>query len=148
MSAANQCESLFNNVDDLGAGIAAIGDLMQHVGEDAADGTAYGIGFILRRFGLEMRGLNNQFLDKTYKDIREMEIKEAQAAELARQEAERAARPALDPADEMRRNSLMAQIKQILKYAEVANKEEAAPAKEEAAPATEGQRAFALASDR
>lgn len=91
MNAASQCEDLFNNVDDLGAGIAAIGDLLQHVGKDAAHDTAYGIGLILRRFGLEMRGMNHQFVENTYKDIRGMEIKEAQATELAKQQTERAA---------------------------------------------------------
>lgn len=114
MNTADQCENLFSNVDDLGAGIAAIGDLMQHVGKAAEHDTSYGIGLILRRFGLEMRGMNNQFVEKTYKNIRGLEIKEAQAAE-------RAAQPEIAAKEEMRSTLLKTELSRILEHAIAVN---------------------------
>lgn len=87
MSAADQCEILFNQVDDLGAGIAALGDLLQ-VGKDGAlPSTINGIGIVLLQLGGIMRGLNSQFISESYRGIVDMEQKEMREA-AARKEAD------------------------------------------------------------
>lgn len=103
MNAAGQCETLFNRVDDLGAGIAALGDLLQFGQKEAYPDTLNGLGIVLRHLGASMRGLNTEFLGAPYDGIRAMEIKEAQAA--ARKESQ------------AREAELIATVKEILKDA-------------------------------
>ncbi|MBI3284036.1 MAG: hypothetical protein HYZ65_04175 [Burkholderiales bacterium] len=79
MNAAGQCETLFSQVDDLGAGIAAIGDLLQFGKDDAYPETLNGVGIVLRQLGASMRNLNGQFLGGAYQGIRELERKDEQA---------------------------------------------------------------------
>jgi len=77
MDAATQCETLFNQVDDLGAGVAAIGDLLQFGKDEAYPDTLNGVGIVLRQLGANMRGLNAEFLDKPYKGIRALETEQS-----------------------------------------------------------------------
>lgn len=79
MKTAYATESLFNNVDDIGAGVAAIGGLMLRAGDEVPNDTTYGIGILLRKLGEEMRALNNQFLENPYQDIRRLEVFEEKA---------------------------------------------------------------------
>jgi hypothetical protein len=80
MDAATQCETLFNQVDDLGAGVVAIGDLLQFGKDEAYSDTLNGVGIVLRQLGANMRGLNAEFLDKPYKGIRALETEKEQSA--------------------------------------------------------------------
>lgn len=90
MSAAGQCETLFNQVDDLGAGVAALGDLLQFGKDGACPDTLNGIGIVLRHLAASMRGLNTEFMDAPYRGIRALEIKEQQAAALVESQAREA----------------------------------------------------------
>jgi hypothetical protein len=73
MSTADKCETLFGRVDDLGAGITALGDLLRAGKDDACPSTLNGIGIVLFQLGEVMRGLNSQFLDASYFEIVNME---------------------------------------------------------------------------
>jgi hypothetical protein len=87
MNPAAHCETLFNQVDDLGAGIAAIGDLLQFSKDEAFPDTLNGVGIVLRQLGANMRGLNTQFLDEPYRGIRALEIKAGPAPALVETQA-------------------------------------------------------------
>jgi len=89
MKAAAHCERLFNQVDDLGAGVAAIGDLLQFGKDDAYPDTLNGVGIVLRQLGANMRGLNTQFLDEPYRGISALEVEREQAAVIGAQQSGR-----------------------------------------------------------
>lgn len=80
MNASSQCESLFNDVNDLGSGVAAIGHLLRSSQEETYPFVLDGIGSVLYYLGKTMQGLNTQFVDSAYKNIRTMEIREEQEA--------------------------------------------------------------------
>lgn len=109
MNPAYATESLFNNVDDIGAGVAAIGGLMLSAGDEVPNDTTYGIGILLRKLGEEMRALNNQFLEQPYKDIRRLEVQQEQAAKsvLVR----------LSPEAEAHRQKIMGKLSAVLSEA-------------------------------
>lgn len=86
MNAAAHCEALFTQIDDLGAGVAAIGDLLQFGKNEAFPDTLNGVGIVLRQLGANMRGLNTQFLDQPYRGIVALEIEHEQAAATGRPE--------------------------------------------------------------
>lgn len=78
MNASGQCETLFNDVNDLGAGVAAIGELLRFSQDEAYPSVLNGVGIVLHHLGKTMSGLNQQFLEGTYQGIRALEVKEEQ----------------------------------------------------------------------
>jgi hypothetical protein len=77
---ASTCESLFNDVEDLGSGVAAIGQLLRFGQHEAYPDVLNGIGVVLHHLGKTMSGLNAQFMDGgVYRNIHELEKKEAEA---------------------------------------------------------------------
>jgi hypothetical protein len=78
MNIARQCETLFNDVNDLGAGVAAIGELLRFSQDEAYPSVLNGVGIVLHHLGKTMAGLNTQFLAESYQGIRDLEVKEEQ----------------------------------------------------------------------
>lgn len=78
MNIARQCETLFNDVNDLGAGVAAIGELLRFSQDEAYPSVLNGVGIVLHHLGKTMVGLNTQFLAEAYQGIRDLEVKEEQ----------------------------------------------------------------------
>lgn len=89
MNTSSQCESLFNDVNDLGSGVAAIGHLLRSSQEETYPFVLDGIGAVLHHLGKTMQGLNAQFVDVAYKNIRTMEINEEAEAARVKAAAER-----------------------------------------------------------
>lgn len=81
MNAARECEDLFNDVNDLGSGVAAIGQLLRFSQEEAYPDVIDGIGAVLHHLGKTMQGLNGKFLDGAYRNIREMEAERTEKTE-------------------------------------------------------------------
>jgi hypothetical protein len=75
MSAVRNCETLFYEVERLGEGIRAIGDLLQLGKDDVYPGTLDGLAIVLQQLGKDMRNLNVQFLSGPFKDIMALETK-------------------------------------------------------------------------
>lgn len=73
MKPASQCEILFNDVRDLGSGVAAIGQLLRFSQEEAYPDVLDGIGAALHHLGRSMCEINAKFLDGTYQHIRALE---------------------------------------------------------------------------
>lgn len=87
---ASTCESLFNDVEDLGSGVAAIGQLLRFGQHEAYPDVLNGIGVVLHHLGKTMSGLNEQFMTGgTYRNIRELEKKEEDARILQQHQADR-----------------------------------------------------------
>ncbi|MFZ6765571.1 hypothetical protein ACO0LM_00695 [Undibacterium sp. Di26W] len=80
MKPASQCEMLFNDVRDLGSGVAAIGQLLRFSHEEAYPDVLDGIGAALHHLGRSMCEINAKFLDGTYQHIRAMEEGREQGA--------------------------------------------------------------------
>lgn len=80
MKPASQCEILFNDVRDLGSGVAAIGQLLRFSHDEAYPDVLDGIGAALYHLGRSMCELNTKFLDGTYQHIRAMEDQAEQGA--------------------------------------------------------------------
>jgi len=73
MKVAYQCESLFNQVAELGAGIEALGDMLGWAPDDACQDTLAGLGSVLRHLGSDMRGIKQEFISTGYKRLMELE---------------------------------------------------------------------------
>lgn len=87
---ASTCESLFNDVEDLGSGVAAIGQLLRFGQHEAYPDVLNGIGVVLHHLGKTMSGLNNQFMDGgAYRNIRELEKREEDARILQQNQADK-----------------------------------------------------------
>ncbi|MFZ6722898.1 hypothetical protein [Undibacterium sp. Ji49W] len=80
MKPASQCEILFNDVHDLGSGIAAIGQLLRFSHEETYPDVLDGIGAALHHLGRSMCELNAKFLDGAYQSIRDLEDGHEQGA--------------------------------------------------------------------
>jgi len=118
MNSSSQCETLFNDVNDLGSGIAAIGQLLRFSQDEAYPDVLNGIGAVLHHLGKTMQGLNTQFIDGTYQNIRAMEVKEEQAAAQAKAAAESTAQTARE---EIRRTLMMGELAKLLNDAKITN---------------------------
>lgn len=118
MNSSSQCETLFNDVNDLGSGVAAIGQLLRFSQDEAYPDVLNGIGAVLHHLGKTMQGLNTQFVNGTYQNIRAMEVKEEQAAAQEKAAAERTAQTARE---EMRRTLMMAELARLLDKERVNN---------------------------
>lgn len=87
---ASVCESLFNDVGDLGSGVAAIGQLLRFGQNEAYPDVLNGIGVVLHHLGKTMNGLNEQFMEGgAYRNIHELEKREADARILQEYQADK-----------------------------------------------------------
>jgi len=62
MNPLHQCEQLFYRADELGTGIAALGDMLQWAPIDTYQDTLLGLGAVLRNLGKNISSLNTEFL--------------------------------------------------------------------------------------
>jgi hypothetical protein len=83
MNQAFNCEALFNRGEELAAGVAALGDMLQWAPNEVQQGTLVALGGILCRMGQDIIELRKEYLDKNFHDILELEKTVAASAATA-----------------------------------------------------------------
>ena len=80
MSIARQCEAFFTRAEDIGSGVAALGDMLQWAPRTDVQNTLTGLGAVLRQLGGNIQALSETYFHESYERIVELEDKDRQEA--------------------------------------------------------------------
>lgn len=98
---------MFSRADDIGAGVIALGDMLQWAPQEDVQRTLFGLGAVLRQLGGNIQTLSETYFYETYGRISDLESKD-------RKEAIVDAALAHLKAREAARKSLTEELKEIL----------------------------------
>jgi len=83
MSAAFDCEAMFNRADELASSVTALGEMLEWAPEEVKQSTLVAVGRMLRTMGVEISAISGKYVEKTFHELCDLQELAAKATKAA-----------------------------------------------------------------
>jgi hypothetical protein len=108
MRVAAECEGLFLRADNIGEGVAALGDMLQWAPDCDVQHILIGLGHVLKALGGDVQAVSGEYFDSSYSKILELEMAKEGIVDI------RAARQAHEAPRSPREEELLTRVRTLL----------------------------------